>query len=743
MFKKSRRLNLVLLFLAVAALLVASFVFIFEIGTRAARLADDLLERQSTVQRLDGIVTTAGDAETGQRGYLLTGDEKYLTPYTNALSAMPSRLEALRKAAAQSLVSTQDVDKIDQLISAKLSELAETVHLKRQNRDQEALAIVRSGQGKQIMDELRNTCGQIVTTQQAQIDADLSETIRDGKIRSWFYAAGLIINLAFLAWVCRRIFAEMAARDAVAREIDEQREYLDVTLSSIGDGVIVTDTEGAVTFLNEVAQQLTGWTLQEAKGRSCAEIFAIVNETTRATEENPVDKVIMTGRIIGLANHTVLIRRDGSEIPIDDSGAPIRKKDGAITGVVLVFRDFTEQKKAAEAIIAVKNELEKANQAKDEFLAALSHELRAPLTPIIAVLHRWQAQKRLDKEMLAELTMLQRNAALEARLVDDLLDIARITQRKMPLSRQVIDITLLVRAALEMVNDEVRDRRMLVTVNTLRQPLWVDVDPARIQQVFWNILKNALKFSQDSGSIDIEVSSTSATSVSISFVDGGIGMSSQTLGRIFQPFEQGAEQLVRSYGGLGLGLAISKSLVEAHGGTISAASAGHGTGSTFLVTLPKAFRSGPVVPGQASSDSLPIGLGCLKVLVIEDHEDTAIVMARMLEDMGHNIVSANSVASAVDILIREKIDLIVSDIGLPDGNGVSLIHAIRAFCNAPAIALTGYGMREDVARCLNAGFNKHVTKPVTFETLQQIIAEVCGEQRNLTREERGYPGGIG
>jgi signal transduction histidine kinase len=445
-----------------------------------------------------------------------------------------------------------------------------------------------------------------------------------------------------------------------------------------------------------------------------------------------VDKVLTTGRVVGLANHTVLIRRDGSEIPIDDSGAPIRNKDGTIAGVVVVFRDFSDQKKGAEAMTAVKNELEKANQAKDEFLAALSHELRAPLTPIIATLNRWQAQKRFDKEMVAELTMLQRNAALEARLVDDLLDIARITQRKMPLSRQVIEITVLVRAALEMVNDEVRDRKMDIAVNSPRQPLWVDVDPARIQQVFWNIIKNALKFTQDGGRIYIEASPTSATSVSISFMDNGIGMSSQTLGRIFQPFEQGAEQLVRSYGGLGLGLAISKSLVEAHGGTISAASAGHGTGSTFLVRLPKAFRSGPVAPDSASSDVLPLGLGLLRVLMIEDHEDTAIVMARMLEDMGHNVVSANSVASAVDILTREKFDLIVSDIGLPDGNGVSLIHAVRSFCDAPAIALTGYGMREDVERCLNAGFNRHVTKPVTFEVLRQIIAEVCSDKQNRT-----------
>jgi signal transduction histidine kinase/ActR/RegA family two-component response regulator len=435
--------------------------------------------------------------------------------------------------------------------------------------------------------------------------------------------------------------------------------------------------------------------------------------------------VIETGRVVGLANHTVLIRPDGSEIPIDDSGAPIRQKDGRIRGVVLVFRDFSEQKKAAEAILVVKNELEKANQSKDEFLAALSHELRAPLTPIIATLDRWQARKTLGSEMLAELTILRRNAALEARLVDDLLDVARITQRKMPLSRQVVDTRILVRAALDMIDEEVRDRKMRVAFNAGNEPFWVDVDPARIQQVFWNVLKNALKFTQDGGAIDIEVAPTSGTWVSISFSDSGIGMSSQTLGKIFQPFEQGTNELVRSYGGLGLGLAISKALVEAHGGTISAASAGHGTGSTFLVTLPKAFRPAPVSLEPSFGNATPARVGALRVLMIEDHKDTALVMARMLEDMGHHVVPANSVASAIDVLTREKFDLIISDIGLPDGNGVSLIHAVRAFCSAPAIALTGYGMREDVERCLKAGFNKHITKPVTLETIRQVIAEIC------------------
>jgi PAS domain S-box-containing protein len=728
MIKKGRQLNLGLLFLAVALLLIASFVFTFALGTSASRVADDLRQRQSVVQRLDAVAAATRDAETAQRGYLLTGEEMYLAPYTNALSQMQTRLSALEKAAAEGFISSADADKINRLVSAKLSELTQTLDLARQNRRQDALAVVKGGLGKQLMDEIRDRCNGLVLAQQVQIDKDLSETILVGKIRTWLYAGGLAVNLLLLGWVCRRIFVEMAARDSAASEMNRHREYFDVTMASIGDGVIVTDSKGAITFLNQVAQQLSGWSLPDANGRPCAEVFRIVNETTRAVVQNPVEKVLETGRIVGLANHTVLIRRDGSEIPIDDSGAPIKQRDGSIEGVILVFRDFSEQKKASDALVAVKNELEKASQTKDEFLAALSHELRAPLTPIIATLDRWQAEKTLGGEMLAELTMLRRNAALEARLVDDLLDIARITRREMPLSRQAVDINLLVRTTLEMVADEIRDRRMRIVINAPSEPLLVDVDPARIQQVFWNILKNALKFTQDGGLINIEVASTLATSVSISFSDAGIGMSSQTLGRIFQPFEQGINELVRSYGGLGLGLAISKSLVEAHGGTISAASAGQGTGSTFVITLPKSFRPARVSPDQTVGNISQAMPGSLKVLVIEDHEDTAIVMRRMLQDMGNTVVGANSVASAVDVLTREKFDLIVSDIGLPDGNGVSLIHAVRGFCDAPAIALTGYGRHEDIERCLKAGFNKHLTKPITFEMLRQSIAEVYSDR---------------
>jgi CheY-like chemotaxis protein len=291
----------------------------------------------------------------------------------------------LQKAATEGFIAPQEVEKIDRLVSAKFSELAQTIDLKRQHRGQDALAILRGGQGKQLMDEIRDACGQLVAAEEVRINNDLSETIKDGKIRLGLYAGGLVINLLFLGWVYQRIFAEMAARDAATKEIDRQREYLDVTLAS----------------------------------------------------------------------------------------------------------------------------------------------------------------------------------------------------------------------------------------------------------------------------------------------------------------------------------------------------------------LPKAFQSMPVAPKPTSADISPVGVGSLKILMIEDHEDTAIVMARMLKDMGHTVIPADSVASAIDVLTREKFDLILSDVGLPDGNGVSLIHAVRAFCDTPAIALTGYGMREDVERCLQAGFNRHVTKPVTFEALRQIIAEVLANRNEDINEPAG------
>jgi PAS domain S-box-containing protein len=219
--------------------------------------------------------------------------------------------------------------------------------------------------------------------------------------------------------------------------------------------VIVTDTEGRITFLNEVAAKLTGWSFTEVQNQPCAKVFNIINESTRAAVESPVDKVLRQGTIIGLANHTLLIRRDGSEVPIDDSGAPIKEADGTVRGVVLIFRDFSNHKAAQNRLIEANNALEAANHAKDQFLAALSHELRTPLTPVLATLTSWEASDELPGPFVADVQMLRRNIELEARLIDDLLDLNRIVKGKLSLNLELVDAHELVGSVVTMLRSEI------------------------------------------------------------------------------------------------------------------------------------------------------------------------------------------------------------------------------------------------------------------------------------------------
>jgi PAS domain S-box-containing protein len=287
------------------------------------------------------------------------------------------------------------VRQLESLIGRKLDELRKTVSLVQSGRVSAALEIVRGDEGKGLMNSIRDEIGGIVSAQEnaratANQVADSAIQVRGG-----VFLAAVIINLVILLWAYRRIQKEIMQQFVANLETRRQKEILAVTLSSIGDAVIITDVRGRITFLNGIAEDLTGWSAREAEDRPCAEVFRIVNEETRRPVESPVDKVLASGAIAGLANHTVLIRKDGSELPIDDSGAPIRESDGTVRGVVLIFRDFTAHKDFERTLIRAKEEIEESSKAKDKFLATLSHELRTPLTPVLATLSFLEATSEL------------------------------------------------------------------------------------------------------------------------------------------------------------------------------------------------------------------------------------------------------------------------------------------------------------------------------------------------------------
>jgi PAS domain S-box-containing protein len=706
-----------LIFLAMAVLVLATIVITWQMGMMTLRAEEALDREQDAIGALHEVLSTVKDAETGQRGYLLTGDEQFLRPYEQSLARIGGELNALDHFADTGQLQRSDVVKLTRVISERLSELRRTIDLVHQQKKDEALTVVAGGKGRRLMDDLRRLVQTTVSNETIDLAMLHQSSARWSNYRTLVIALAALLNLAFLYWAYRKVRREIAARQAAADETARQKDLLNVTLGSIGDAVIVTDPQARITFMNQEAQRLTGWSAADAMAASLAQVFNIVNEETRQAVANPIEKVLREGVVAGLPNHTVLIRRDGTQIPIDDSGAPVRETGGPIRGAVLVFRDFSAHRQAEQNLLASKSQLEEANQSKDRFLAMLSHELRTPLMPVLTTLSAWESAD-LPPHLFPEIQMLRRNVELEAKLIDDLLDLNRIITGKLALHQEPADVHGLLHDVAGMYQSEIHSKRVSLSMRLEAGRTYVSADPGRLQQVFWNILKNAVKFTPEGGHIEI-TSDTLDNHLVLSFKDDDIGMTCQALGKIFVPFQQGTETIHRSYGGLGLGMAIAKALVDAQGGSISAASDGPGCGSTFTLSLPLVEM--PARDHAASHDGEGAPYRSLNILLVEDHQDTADALARLLRGKGHRVQIAGSVAAALRLASEEPFDIVLSDIGLPDGTGIDLIRALRLHRTIPAIALTGYGMEDDVQRCSEAGFAAHLTKPVNFQRLETTL----------------------
>ena len=371
-----------------------------------------------------------------------------------------------------------------------------------------------------------------------------------------------------------------------------------------------------------------------------------------------------------------------------------------------------------------KIEAESANAAKDEFLAALSHELRTPLTPILTAVSAIDPENTERSEIAHVFQMIQRNIELEARLIDDLLDLTRISKGKLRLDLHPLKVEASLQSTLAICATDFARKNIQVETRLEARDAVVLADAARLQQIFWNILKNANKFTPQGGRVMVSTRMLDQQRVEVSIADSGIGIEPEVLPRIFQPFEQGGRLVTRKFGGLGLGLAITKALVDVHGGHIAAESEGQDCGATFRVALPvaKDIEQDRAKGGdQDAAASVPVGGN---ILLVEDHDDTASVLARSLRRRGLSVRIANSVESGFVCFQREKFDLVISDIGLPDGTGVSLLERINKIRRVPAIALSGYGMEHDVERSRAAGFVEHLTKPVSWDLLIEAVRRV-------------------
>ena len=653
----------------------------------------------------------------------------------------------------------------------------------------------------------------------------------DGRTVEWFGAA-----------------SDVTARKEAEERLRESEERLRVTLASIGDAVITTDAECQVLFLNGMAETLTGWKSGDAVGLPLAAIFRIINEQTRQPVENPAVRALRDGAIVGLANHTLLIAKDGTERPVDDSAAPVMDPEGRVLGCVLVFRDVAERRRAeaalrqseahfrnmadtapammwvsdpqgdctfiskqwcehtatdfrqnlgqgwsecvhpddrerAKTVFQIANEqrtpfsvdyrlrrrdgeyhwavdtglprfdehglfqgfvgtvtdihdrkqleeelrqiaaeLSAANQKKDEFLATLAHELRNPLAPLGNGLQVMKLARGNPDAVEQSRAMMERQLGQMVRLIDDLLDVSRISRGKITLQKKRVELASILHQAIETSRPLIDACQHQLALMIPPEPVYVDADVTRLSQVFSNLLNNAAKYTEGAGRITLQVERQD-TQVVVSVRDTGVGIPRHILPNLFQMFMQVDRSLERSQGGLGIGLSIVKQLTEMHGGSVEAQSEGHRMGSQFIVRLPIAVwqSEDDLVEGQ-EQDRIP-ATG-RRVLVVDDNHDSARSLALMLRLMGNETQTAHDGLEALDVAEAFRPDLILLDIGMPKLNGYDTARQIRTRPwgkETILIALTGWGQDEDRRRSQEAGFDSHLTKPIDPVALESLL----------------------
>jgi PAS domain S-box-containing protein len=508
-----------------------------------------------------------------------------------------------------------------------------------------------------------------------------------------------------------------------ARQLAQQWQ---ATFDAIRDGVAVLNAAGTVLQCNEAFLRIFGRAGSDVIGTTVSQLWGAPSDRER---EQPFMRLLLSCR---RETGTLNLRERWYEISAD----PVLDDESALIGCVYIAHDVTERQRAEEdrasllaAEQAARAEAETANRAKDEFLATVSHELRAPLTAMLGWTRMLRSRMLDETASQHALETIERNVAIQTRLIEDLLDVSRIITGRLRLDVRAVDLNAIIREALDAVLPAAEAKA--IRVEAVLEPGAARLlgDPARLQQVMWNLVSNAVKFTPTGGRVEVR-HENDGTEARISVNDTGQGISPEFLPHVFERFRQAESSSGRIHGGLGLGLAIVRHLVELHGGAVRAASSGIGRGSTFIVTLPcRALEAtAPSTPGRPAE--LPT-LDGIRVLVVDDDADARDLLGMVLTQARADVVTVGSSQEALALLEQAPPDVLVSDIGLPEENGYELIRRVRALAakrggEIPAIALTGHARSEDQDRALAAGYQVHVAKPVEPAALISAIASVVG-----------------
>jgi PAS domain S-box-containing protein len=511
-------------------------------------------------------------------------------------------------------------------------------------------------------------------------------------------------------------------------------------VDSSDDAIVSKDLNGVVTSWNKGAERIFGYTAQEMVGRPITTIIP----PDRRHEEPQILARLRRGERVDHFD-SIRLRKDGTEVHVSLTISPVRDASGVVIGASKIARDVTERKRweqqekaqtsalreATDAAVLANEEAERQSRLKDEFLATLSHELRTPLQSILGWTQLLLNDDHFDpEEARRALQVIDRNARSQVRIIEDLLDMSRILSGRVKLDVQRVAIGAVLMAAVDTVRPAAVSKGVALDVRLPSQEFQVSGDPARLQQIFWNLLSNAVKFTGPGGTVTATVTRVNSH-VEISVTDTGAGIDPEFLPHVFERFRQGDSSTTRKQGGLGLGLAIVKHLTELHGGSVSARSPGLSLGSTFSVQLPAAKSDrdpatgfGPEMEGRGHQRQ-PVLQGA-RLLVVDDEADALDILATVLTKAGGRVAKAHSARAALDAFQSMTPDLLISDIGMPEMDGLALIRQIRALPpdrggGVPAVALSAYSRVEDRIAALAAGYQMHVAKPADTNELLTIV----------------------
>ncbi|MDP9175980.1 MAG: ATP-binding protein [Planctomycetota bacterium] len=536
-----------------------------------------------------------------------------------------------------------------------------------------------------------------------------------------------------LAFFFRDITEQRKSTDDLKRLSEQlfcEQAYVDNLLRHIPAGVMICEAPGGrILYENERIEKNFGHRIIPPNSIEEYANWQGFHSDDRPYEahEWPLARSILTGEVVN-GEEISIKRSDGKRMILLVASAPIRNKAGEILAGMVIDHDITDRKQRADELQNLvlseqeaRRTAEAANRSKDEFIAVLSHELRTPLTPVVMTLSALETDMSLPEAMRDDVMMIRRNVELEMKLIDDLLDVTRITNGKLRMEMRPANIVTLLQNVLEILRSDFNTKGQKLTCKFDALETVVSGDSARLHQVFWNLLKNAIKFSPEAGQICIRTSNPSPGILSVEICDSGEGIDATAMPRIFAAFEQADHGVTRKFGGLGLGLTISKAIMDLHGGTIRAQSDGKGHGSRFTLEFHTTAAVERLVERITGTLQEKKPTNVSRVLLVDDHRDTLRVLRRLLESLGYQVATAMSVNAALSYLATNAIDVLVSDIGLPDASGHDLMRQLRQVQNVPGVAVSGFGSEADVQNSYDAGFCAHLTKPIDLHVLHAAI----------------------